>query len=68
MLEISFDERKKRALNNLYMEYDRRKSKFENVKEEIKKKQIIIKNWKHIYLLLITKYMKMKYLKRRKKN
>ena len=38
MLEISFDERKKRALKSLYMEYDRRKIELENEKEEIKKK------------------------------
>ncbi len=37
MLEISFDERKKRALNSLYMEYDKRKNNLENEKEEIKK-------------------------------
>ena len=37
MLEISFDERKKRALHSLYMEYDKRKNDLENEKEEIKK-------------------------------
>ena len=38
MLEISFDERKKRALNSLYMEYDKRKNELESEKEEIKNK------------------------------
>ena len=38
MLEISFDERKKRALKNLYMEYDKRKNELEKEKEEIKNK------------------------------
>ena len=36
MLEISFDERKKRALKSLYMEYDRRKNELEKEKEEVK--------------------------------
>lgn len=39
MLEIGFDERKKKALNSLYMEYDRRKNELESEKEEIKNKK-----------------------------
>ena len=38
MLEISFDERKKRALNSLQLEYNRRKNELENEKEELNKK------------------------------
>ena len=37
MLEISFDERKKKALNSLNMEYNKRKNDLENEKENIKK-------------------------------
>ena len=36
MLEISFDERKKRALKSLYMEYDKRKIELEKEMEETK--------------------------------
>ena len=37
MLEISFDERKKNALNSLQLEYNRRKNELENEKDEINK-------------------------------
>ena len=40
MLEISFDERKKRALNSLQLEYNRRKNELENEKEELNKKYV----------------------------
>ena len=35
MLEINFEERKKRALNSLELEYNKRKNELENEKEEI---------------------------------
>ena len=38
MLEISFDERKKNALNSLQLEYNRRKNELENEKDELNKK------------------------------
>ena len=38
MMKISFDERKKNALNSLYMEYNQRKNELENKKDEIIKK------------------------------
>ena len=40
MLEISFDERKKNALNSLQLEYNRRKNELENEKEELNKKYV----------------------------
>ena len=51
MLEISFEERKKRALKSLYLEYDKRKNYLENEKEEIKKE---LKNTKKLFTYLTS--------------
>ena len=51
MLEISFEERKKRALKSLYLEYDKRKNYLENEKEEIKKE---FKNTKKLFTYLTS--------------
>ena len=49
MLEVSFEERKEKALKNLYMEYDRRKNELEREKEEIKN---MVDNKKKLYTYL----------------
>ena len=51
MLEVSFEERKEKALKSLYMEYDKRKNELEKEKEEIKNN---IDNNKKLYAYLAS--------------